>query len=159
MMIRFSNPILILESRNSCYKCGSSEKVVALASQDFSEYLEDEDKWSEIEHVEDDLIVVHTVIEMPPVLLAEIQKIHPHYEHRRSRTINERYWMNCCSKCGVHFGDFYMHEEPGGSFFPMTEQEAERMVVRKLGITGVFELDADYSMGGGDIILAHARRA
>lgn len=41
----------------------------------------------------------------------------------------------------------------------MTEQEAEQMVVRKLGITGVFELDADFSMGGGDIILAHARRA
>lgn len=51
-----------------------------------------------------------------------------------------------------------MHEEPGGSFFPMTEQEAQRMVIRNLEITGVFELDADFSMGGGDIILGHARR-
>lgn len=158
MSIRISDPVLLLESRNECYKCGSIEKVVAVASQDFAEYLEDEEQWSEVVHVDDDLVVAHTILEMPPSILSEIQKWHPHYEHGRSRTINERYWMNVCSKCGAHFGDFYMHEEPGGSFFPMTEQEAEQMVIRNLGITGVFELHADFSIGGGDIILAHAKR-
>lgn len=159
MSIRLSNPILLLESRNECYKCGSIEKVVAVASQDFSEYLEDEEQWSEVEHVDDDLIVVHTIREMPPSILSEIQKRHPHYEHRRSRTIDERYWMNVCSKCGAHFGDFYMHDEPGGSFFPMNEVEAEAMTIRKLDVSGPFEFDADFSMGGGDIILGHAQRA
>lgn len=157
-MIRLAQPILLLESRNGCYKCGSVEKVIALASQDFSEYLEDEEQWSEIEHVDDDLVIVHTIREMPPSLLSEIQNWHSHYEHRRSRTINERYWMNICSKCGAHFGDFYMHDEPGGSFFPMNEAEAEAMTIRTLEVNGMFEFDADFSMGGGDLILAHAKR-
>jgi len=41
-----------------------------------------------------------------------------------SKMAESNYFMNHCDHCDAKFGDFFMHNEPGGAFFPTTEYEA-----------------------------------
>ncbi len=66
--------------------------------------------------------------------------------------MNTEYLIHVCTECDAHFGDFYLHCEPDGAFFPMDEGAAARIKIRDLKLTGIFEIDASWGMGMGGII-------
>jgi hypothetical protein len=82
---------------------------------------------------------------------------HPHFQKHTSKTAGTAYYMDTCG-CGAHFGDFYLFSEPGGAFFPTEENEAGRITIEELPLTGIFELDCTYGMGTGDLIFEHAKK-
>ena len=61
-------------------------------------------------------------------------------------------------ECGANFGDHYLYSEPGGAFFPETDEAAARMTIHPLRLEGEFELTATYIQGVEDSIFAHAQR-
>ncbi|WP_157649298.1 hypothetical protein [Burkholderia ubonensis] len=42
--------------------------------------------------------------------------------------------MNHCAECDAKFGDFFIHSEPGGAFFPVSEGEAELIRLMKIDL-------------------------
>lgn len=54
------------------------------------------------------------------------------YTKDSSKQAGARYYMNHCKHCGAKLGDFFMHEEPGGAFFPMSKQEAQKITLHEI---------------------------
>ena len=49
------------------------------------------------------------------------------FRKARSKTAEMSYFANHCEQCDVLQGDFYLHSEPGGAFFPESAGEASRI--------------------------------
>lgn len=77
---------------------------------------------------------------------------------RHSRTAGEAYYANTC-ECGANFGDFYLFSEPGGAFFPNTDDAARAIGLEPMPFSGTLKFAASYSHGIGDYILQHAKRS
>lgn len=146
-------PIFLLRSTESCWRCHSSQEVIALA---FRWYLDKEIAADE-QPENGEPLILDNIHAMPQTILDYVVSVHPHFEKRTSKTAGTAYYMNTCD-CGAHFGDFYLFSEPGGAFFPADEAEAGNITIEQLPFAGTFEFDCSYSMGLGDLIFEHARR-
>jgi hypothetical protein len=135
----FSAPFYLFRASEDCWKCGSSCRVVGLASGD------------------DEPFVLSDIRSMPEEFLFAIIAAQPNYELRHSRMAETDYYMNTCS-CGAHFGDFYLFCEPGGAFFPTEKDEAAGVEVIELPIHGEHSIDCSPGMGTGGLILKHGKR-
>ena len=102
-------------------------------------------------------MILSNIEQIPEAILSHILATRPAFEKRTPRTAGNAYCMNICS-CGVHFGDFYLHSEPGGAFFPDTEEEASGIFVEELPFTGVFDFRCGYGVGLGAFIFEHGQR-
>lgn len=152
-MNKVSSPIYLLRSSESCWKCGAVQEVVALATR----HLHEDDPDGDETDTEDEPIILDNISEMPQEVLDYIRAVHPRYEKRTSKTMGSAYYMNTCS-CGAHFGDFYLYSEPGGAFFPDTEEQASHIAIEELPLTGTFDLECGYGVGIGSFIFEHAKR-
>ncbi|WP_053162779.1 hypothetical protein [Pseudomonas brassicacearum] len=65
------------------------------------------------------------------------------FKQAYSKTTGSCYLMNHCENCGAKLGDFFMHSEPGGAFFPTSPQEAKRMTLIRINE----RFDANCSVG------------
>ena len=140
------NPPLYLASTTiSCWRCGVGMPAVALIAP-------------KIPGTEGEVCILSDVTALPESVLAFIQKRFPSFRRKFSKTTQSEYYANTCPKCGVLSGDFYLHSEPGGPFFPESEAEATRLTVEEILIDGPIEVVAGLGMGGGDMILEHGKR-
>ena len=105
----------------------------------------------------DEPIILDYIAQMPQVILDYIRRVHPRYEKRTSQMAGCAYYMNTCS-CGAQFGDFYLHSEPGGAFFPDSEEQASQITIEELPFTGTFDFVCGYGIGTGAFIFEHAQR-
>jgi hypothetical protein len=146
-------PLFLLTSSEPCWKCGSVQTVNAIgthALRDGDEELVDPGDKAE-------LFLLSNISEMPfPVFKYVAQRNH-RYMKRHSRTAGETYYANTC-ECGANFGDFYLFSEPGGAFFPDTDEAAQLIQLEPMPFTGTLKFSASYSTGIGDYILQHAKR-
>jgi len=135
----FCSPFYLLTGSEPCWKCKLPQTVVGLAarSEDCGEDSEP--------------FLLHEIETMPDEFLAEIQRLHPQYQWRNS------YFANTC-QCGAHFGDHYLFSEPGGAFFPSTEEEAAKIKIQELPFTGTFTFVCNPGYGIGGFILEHGER-
>jgi len=147
--LRISAPIYIVESSSSCWSCGCQTPVVALAV----DHLEGQEE----ENEEGGLLLLSSVEDLPEELVNLLCPRYPFLRKRFSKTAGVRYFMNHCA-CGAPVGDFFLHSEPGGAFFPTTPEEVEQMVVRELPVSGPFKVEADYGRVFPDLIGTYARR-
>lgn len=151
--LRVTAPIFLLRSTESCWRCHASQEVIALASRWRLDTDQDKDEQPE----ENEPLILQDIHTIPKPILAAVLSRHPHFEKRTSKTAGTAYYMNTCD-CGAHFGDFYLFSEPGGTFFPTDENEASRITIEELPLTGTFELHCSYGMGLGDLIFEHAKK-
>jgi len=150
-IIKVISPIYLLRSFQTCWKCRANQAVIAIATR----HLEESDP--DALHEGDEPVVLENIEMMPASILQYILRVHPHYEKRPSKMAGSAYYMNTCS-CGAHFGDFFLHNEPGGAFFPTSEDEASQIEIEVLHFTGKFDFVCSYGVGTGDFIFAHARK-
>ncbi|CAG9183829.1 hypothetical protein [Cupriavidus pampae] len=54
----------------------------------------------------------------------------PGYHVDYSNTAGGHFAMNHCKHCEAKIGEFYLHKEPGGPFFPMSPEDAARITLR-----------------------------
>jgi hypothetical protein len=68
--------------------------------------------------------------------------------------------MNHCS-CGAKLGDFYLHNEPGGAFFPTSESTAREIELKRIDDLGAtrIEIPAGPGQQYPNLIWQFARRS
>ena len=111
-----------------------------------------------VAEAEGEICILSEVEELPQSVLQFVRKRFPSFRLKYSKTLGSRYYANTCPKCGVISGDFHLHSEPGAPFFPTTEQEAKRLTLDPVPLTGSISVRAGIGMGPGDLILEHARK-
>jgi hypothetical protein len=146
--------VYLLTANAACWKCGRPQDVVVIAAQGLSEGGE------LIPDTQDpgSLTILSAIEEMPPELLAFIQRRQHRYQKQYSRTAEMSYYANSC-QCGALFGDHYLVSEPGGAFFPEDRAEAARIKMTHISCSPPLLFQCDYSMGSvGELIWENARR-
>ncbi|WP_157654310.1 hypothetical protein [Burkholderia ubonensis] len=134
----------IAQNHQSCWRCGEISPVYCLAST--GDYLErcldydDEDQpieaveWSIAEYGS----FVGTFIGNMTVVNGTVRRLIkercPSYYLDHSKMADSSYYMNHCAECDAKFGDFFIHSEPGGAFFPVSEGEAELIRLMKIDL-------------------------
>jgi hypothetical protein len=105
----------------------------------------------------DEPLLLKNVRQLPKPLERWLAANEPHYRRHFSKKAGIEYFANLCPKCGANFGDHFLHEV-GGAFFPQVPEEAERMALVELPLEGEFEVQADWVMGAGELLLEFAIR-
>lgn len=140
-----------------CYKCVESTTVIALASSNFYyldyEEQDDNEKWFQTHDFSFFSMPVYINDEVTNLL----NRLFPHYKLGYSRTVGGRYWANHCKHCGALQGDFHLHSEPGGAFFPVEIEECKQITLIPINTKFYVELNADTSwVSNADEILDYA---
>lgn len=146
-------PLYLLTSSEPCWKCGASQSVSAIAAHN----LVDDGEPVFDEGDETELLLLSNIVQMPFEVFKYVAQRNHRYMKRHSRTAGEVYYANTC-ECGANFGDFYLYSEPGGAFFPTTDEEARTIQLEAMPFTGSMPFDCSYSVGTGQYILEHAQR-
>ena len=143
--IRIDPPLYLAHTRMSCWRCGADMPAIALVAPNVAE-------------TEGEICLLSEVEELPESVLQFVRKRFPSFKLTYSKTLGLRYYANTCPRCGVIFGDFYLHSEPGAPFFPTTEDEAKELTLEPVPLTGSITVRGGLAMGVGDLILEHARK-
>jgi len=149
-MLKIHCPLYLITSQEPCWKCGSSQTVVAIGTHNLQD---GEDVVCEVGD-QTELLLLNNIASMPFKVFKYVAQRNHRYMKRHSRTAGSVYYANTC-ECGANFGDFYLFSEPGGAFFPETEADATSIKYHAMPFTGTLPFDCGYSQGIGELILSH----
>ena len=152
-VLKVSPPLYLVGKKIDCWKCGARISAVALVAQRVDGINNDEDV-SEDEEV----YVLTDIVALPPIILKYLKKRVPTFQLKYSKTAGDKYYANTCPRCGTLSGDFFLHSEPGGPFFPTDEAEASHLYLTEIPIESPVYIQAGFHVGTGDLIIKHARR-
>lgn len=76
--------------------------------------------------------ILSEIANLPPEILNFIRKRVPTFKLRQSKMAGSKYYGNTCPDCGVLYGDFFLHSEPGAVFFPTDEEDAKSLYLREI---------------------------
>jgi len=107
---------------------------------------------------EGEICILSDIQELPRDVYFFIKKRVPSFKMKYSKMAGHKYLGNTCPKCGLLSGEFFLHAEPGGPFFPEDENDAKSLYIREIPLTGPIIVTASVSMGFGDMILKNAQR-
>ncbi|MEO7977662.1 DUF5710 domain-containing protein [Flavobacterium sp.] len=138
------SPVSIALNSSDCYKCANKTAVISLASNNFYHLGTDEndsEKWFRA----DGLSFFSMAVFIENELAHKINRLFPNYKIAYSKTAESSYWANHCDHCGALQGDFFLHSEPGGAFFPLEIEEYEQLTFITVPSKFDVGIDADYS--------------
>ncbi|WP_175794636.1 hypothetical protein [Burkholderia ambifaria] len=130
----------LAEGRERCWKCSDMTPVYCLASR--GEYLTRHEVYDENQTQTEAFIWSLTgcgaffgnLVLANGSLLRMLATQCPNYHLDYSKQAQGNYFMNHCASCGAKLGDFYMHSEPGGAFFPTSDERAKEIKLRHFSI-------------------------
>lgn len=138
------SPVSIALNSSDCYKCANKTAVISLASSNFY-YLSTDENENEKWFRADGLSFFSMPVFIENELAVKINGLFPNYKIAYSKTVESNYWANHCEHCGALQGDFFLHSEPGGAFFPLEIEEYEQLTFITVPSKFDVEIDADYS--------------
>lgn len=127
----------IVESVSDCWKCHQSTAVFSFVLPEEHEefqYIDDDTE----EPMQGEWQVVGNrgtalnVNNLSPAVLKRIYQFTKNFKLTYSKMADSHYFMNHCQYCNAKLGDFFMHSEPGGAFFPMTPEHACQMILFRI---------------------------
>ena len=149
--------ISIALSNSDCYRCANKTAVISLASNNFY-YLDTDENEDEKWFRANELSFFSMPVFIENELVAKINRLFPNYKIAYSKTTESSYWANHCEHCGALQGDFFLHSEPGGAFFPLEIEEYERITLITVPSKFDIEIDAGYSwLSNADEIYKYAK--
>ena len=116
----FSANAFLAISDACCWKCEKEIRVVCVFCAD-----------GEVDGERRERFVVSDLVEADHALVEAFRSF-PHFRVGFSRTADLSYFANHCDGCGSLQGDFYLHSEPGGAFFPETSADVERITFSRI---------------------------
>lgn len=130
----------IIESTSDCWKCSNWTRVFSFMLPEEHEqfdYVEDDEDFSLENNLGEWVLQEHrgtvgSIHSLSPSVLAQVRRFTTNLKQAYSKTAGHRYMMNHCEHCGAKLGDFFMHSEPGGAFFPTSPQQASKMTLVKI---------------------------
>lgn len=150
--LRLFPPILLLSAAASCWHCKAAFTAVALGAHAIED---DGEAMGEVTET-DDMFIIRELDVMPEALLAELTARNPSFRRQHSNTVCGSYYANTCPECDRLTGDFFLHAQPGGAFFPTSTAEAAAIKVERLQFPEPVLVGGTWGYGTGDFILAHA---
>ncbi|MET0399836.1 MAG: DUF5710 domain-containing protein [Longimicrobiaceae bacterium] len=165
-------PVYLALSAQPCWRCSNQVDVVALGVlrfRDLAAEAEQEGETGRAYNFEgeggwvampaDTLHLLTHVARLPDRAVEAIRQRAPRFRLDVSKAAG-RYYMNHCQACGAHLGDYFMHSEPGGAFYPTTAEELDRIAFTELGVRGELAIRTDvvYSSSVADRFEALCRR-
>lgn len=151
------SPVSIALNSSDCYKCANKTAVISLASNNFY-YLNTDENEDEKWFRADGWSFFSMPVFIENELVGKINKLFPNYKIAYSKTAESSYWANHCEHCGALQGDFFLHSEPGGAFFPLEIEEYEQLTFITVPSKFDIEIDADYSwLSNSDDIPVYAK--
>lgn len=151
------SPVSIALNSSDCYKCANKTAVISLASNNFY-YLNTDENEDEKWFRADGLSFFSMPVFIENEIAGKIKRLFPNYKIAYSKTAESSYWANHCEHCGALQGDFFLHSEPGGAFFPLEIEEYEQLTFITVPSKFDVEIDADYSwLSNADVIPKYAR--
>lgn len=131
----------VLESLSTCWKCNALTRVFSFKlpeEHEEFEYVEDCDEGVAFPKEAGEWQcqgyrgTVSNVHSLSPQVVKQISRFTENFKLAYSKAAGTQYFMNHCQHCRVKLGDFFMHGEPGGAFFPTSPQEASKMVLFRI---------------------------
>ncbi|WP_085639935.1 MULTISPECIES: DUF5710 domain-containing protein [unclassified Pseudomonas] len=129
----------ILQSSTECWKCYCPTRVFSFKlpeeHEQFEYAEEDEDTGFSLESglgywVSHGVRVgLSNISTLSPSVIKQLRTYSTRYQPDHSKMAGAIYYMNHCEHCSAKLGDFFMHSEPGGAFFPMSAQAASSMTL------------------------------
>ena len=145
--MQINSPIYLVSKTIKCWKCQEDMPTVALVSPNNSE-----------EEANGYNCILLDITCLPEKLLRMINERFPFFRLEYSNTTKSKYYANVCPSCEMLSGDFFLHNEPGGPFFPETKEEAQELMIEQLTIETPVEIDAGYHVGPGELIMEYGKR-
>lgn len=145
--------IYIIEGINECFRCGNKTRVIGLGIENYYEFRCYEDNKNKWIYYNGDIHITSHIYPMPNELLKYIQKNY-NYKKRFSKTIKREYYANCCEKCDVLQGDFYVFQEVDSPFFIENEDIARNLKLYRMPLK--YDIIVDYteeSIGSNDYMI------
>jgi len=129
----------ILQSATECWKCYCLTRVFSFRLPEEHEQFEfaEEDEETDFS-LESGLgywvcdgfrAGLSDVLTLSPSVIKQLRTYTTRYQPDYSQKAGMVYYMNHCEHCSAKLGDFYMHSEPGGAFFPMSPDAASAMTL------------------------------
>lgn len=126
----------IAESLSHCWKCSARSPVFSFILPEEHEefrFFEDEDfkvsydmgEWQTHGYRG----TVSNVRDMSTQVTSQIRRFTQDFKLAYSRAAGTGYFMNHCQHCTAKLGDFFMHCEPGGAFFPTSPEQASKITL------------------------------
>lgn len=134
-LIELCLPIYLIVSDEKCYRCSISAPVYSLAA-------------TNVKNNNDKLINHFTILnyieDLPQTLISLLKPISDSYYKSFSKTTKSKYYNNHCIHCQTMFGDFFMHCEPNGAFFPTSVTAAKKISLIELPLQASQKLVSNY---------------
>ncbi len=143
--LRIDPPLYLASTTVECWRCGAAMPAVALVAPT-------------VVDAAGEPCVLSAVRELPDGVLTFIQERFPSFRRTHSKTVGYQYFANTCRRCGVIYGDFYLHDEPGVPFFPTSAAEARALYLQEVPLPGPISVRAGPGTGTAEQILSGARR-
>jgi len=130
----------VIESATSCWKCFNSTRLFSFVlpeEHEQFELVEDEDEGFTLSANRGEWScrgyrgTASSVTSLSPQVAKQLSRFTENFKSAYSKA-GGRYMMNHCEHCGSKQGDFFMHSEPGGAFFPTSPEQASRMILTKI---------------------------
>lgn len=147
--LRALSPFYLLKSKEPCWKCEHVSEVISFAA----EGVEEENKL----HAE--FVTFFYVALLPERLKVFVTEKYASYFLDYSNTTESYYYINHCQKCSASLGDFFMHNEPGGAFFPLIKEAARDIELIELKDSGYVRLNASTSFSASSMIQDYAMKS
>ena len=122
----------------ACWRCETIMPVIALLAP-------------KIEDTEDQVGVLTGIDSLPEDILRYIQNRVPTFKLKYSKMAGKKYYANICPKCGVIYGDFFLHAEPGAPFFPEDQDAAKLLYIQKIPMDTPIKVSAGLGFGLMDL--------
>jgi hypothetical protein len=138
-------PLYMVGQKIHCWRCEARMPVITLLAPN-------------VVDTENQVCLLSGIENIPKEVLSFIQRRVPTFKLKFSKTTSTKYFANTCPKCGVLYGDFFLHDEPGSPFFPEDEKDAQSLYIKEIPISKPVEIKAGLSLGLGEIILSNAKK-
>lgn len=150
MSLTLKQEIYLLRSWEKCYKCGNTADVFCLAADGLIDHETDSDFKQ--------FFTFHYLTSVSQKIKNLFKKHSPTYYFDYSKQTESSYFMNHC-KCGAKLGDFFLHQEPGGAFFPMSLEEARNNVtMHQIQTSEPVRINSTYGVSDTDFVPTGAER-
>jgi len=143
--LKINPPLYMIGQKILCWRCETRMAAIALLAPN-------------VDDAEGQVCVLSDIDDMPQDVLSFIQRKVPTFKLRYSKMAGKKYFANTCPKCGVLYGDFFLHAEPGAPFFPSDEEQAKSLYMKEIPLSKSVEIRAGLNLGLGEIILSNAKK-
>ncbi|MFZ5354611.1 MAG: DUF5710 domain-containing protein [Bacillota bacterium] len=138
-------PLYLAESMTQCWKCKKQTRVITLACHIIYDLDTDDNNQKMLYKQELGFSFISNIEKLPNDILNIMQKHSVDYKQGYTKASDTSYFNNHCSNCNSVQGDFFLHEEPGGTFCPVEDEEIKKITLYKLDINYDLIVRGSYS--------------